>query len=59
MTNQMVMQSTIDGCLKAMRLISVYSDWTAFGGHVRVHSSVLVHTNRYIVNNRQKHTLVA
>ena len=58
MTNRVGMQSMVDGCLKAMRLLSIYSERTAFGGHVRVHSSVLVVTNRYIENNRQEHTLV-
>ena len=48
----MAMQSTIDGCLKAMRLISIYSDRTTFGSHVKVHSS-------HIENNRQKHMLAA
>ena len=54
----MAMQSVVDGCLKAMRLISICSDRTAFGDYMRVHHSVLVVTDRDIENNRQKHMLV-
>ena len=53
----MVMQSTVGGCLKAMRLISVHNDWIAFSSQVKVHSSVFL--NKYIENNRQKHIRVA
>ena len=49
----------VDGCLESMRLIAIYNDQTAFGDHVKVYSSVLAVINRYIENNRQKHTLVA
>ena len=38
----MEMQSMVGGCLKAMRLISIYNDWTAFSSHMKVHSSVFI-----------------
>ena len=36
----------------------MYGNWTAFSGHVKVHSLVLVVINKYIENNMQKHMLV-